>query len=543
MFGRGHPARDGWPASCNGAASVPPRGRVTRLRSRYPQDHVASDDQNVHVGTASRWWRRFRRPGGSNDAHWPRSADRVDQHAADAVPLDHDVGSKPSPVSRPAWSSPQLPGQPWSGRRCPGQDVHLEPCWTPIIAATSRTAPARRPGTRRGSRTPASASPTSSRLRTARDRFEQHAEQAQGRIHLARRGSIRHRSTWTRRSPDAARCSAVGTCPIRQAQLGQRPIGPPDDADDEVAGVHAPSSPASARGQRLVAEISRSRPGCPSRRRRGDLDIGPTDADRDGFDQDGSVVSPAGTFYSGRSRDQRLIGVRPSWRISAGDVGGSSVVHRPGHRAVRRRVAHLRRGVRSTGWSQRVHFPRPLRPNLPRPPVDGSAANPAPGDAVAPPPKPRSRQPPVRTAEHHRVAEAIGRAEIDLFTPPWYGGDHLAERAWARARGLQRRRQRVESFPHDHARSRAYRWNEDGMAVSRTSVTSCAWRWPVERRRPDPQGADVRADRPARVDGEDAKGAGGRWTASQPRLAPLALPLSRRHLPVRRPRRGERRRG
>src|SRR6188508_1190291 len=48
------------------------------------------------------------------------------------------------------------------------------------------------------------------------------------------------------------------------------------------------------------------------------------------------------------------------------------------------------------------------------------------------------------TAEHRRLAEATGRAEDDLFDAnPWY--------AWS-------------SFPHDHARSRAYRWNEDGMA-------------------------------------------------------------------------------
>ena len=33
-----------------------------------------------------------------------------------------------------------------------------------------------------------------------------------------------------------------------------------------------------------------------------------------------------------------------------------------------------------------------------------------------------------------------------------------------RARGLQRRRRRLEYFPHDHARSRAYRWSEDGLA-------------------------------------------------------------------------------
>jgi len=33
-----------------------------------------------------------------------------------------------------------------------------------------------------------------------------------------------------------------------------------------------------------------------------------------------------------------------------------------------------------------------------------------------------------------------------------------------RARGLQRARYGVDYFPHDHARSRAYRWNDDGLA-------------------------------------------------------------------------------
>ena len=32
-----------------------------------------------------------------------------------------------------------------------------------------------------------------------------------------------------------------------------------------------------------------------------------------------------------------------------------------------------------------------------------------------------------------------------------------------RARGLLRARRRREHLPHDHARSQAYRWNEDGL--------------------------------------------------------------------------------
>ena len=53
-------------------------------------------------------------------------------------------------------------------------------------------------------------------------------------------------------------------------------------------------------------------------------------------------------------------------------------------------------------------------------------------------------------------------------------------------------------FPHDHARSRAYRWGEDGMAgvcdVGQQPVHGAR---AVERTRPDPQGADVRPDRAA----------------------------------------------
>ena len=52
-------------------------------------------------------------------------------------------------------------------------------------------------------------------------------------------------------------------------------------------------------------------------------------------------------------------------------------------------------------------------------------------------------------------------------------------------------------FPHDHARSRAYRWNEDGMAGVCDERADVLLRpRAVERRRPDPQGADVRARRP-----------------------------------------------
>jgi hypothetical protein len=71
------------------------------------------------------------------------------------------------------------------------------------------------------------------------------------------------------------------------------------------------------------------------------------------------------------------------------------------------------------------------------------------------------------TAERRRLAEATGRAEDDLFDAnPWYEwGPYLSERAWGTVReDYSADGDAWSSFPHDHARSRAYRWNEDGMA-------------------------------------------------------------------------------
>ena len=49
---------------------------------------------------------------------------------------------------------------------------------------------------------------------------------------------------------------------------------------------------------------------------------------------------------------------------------------------------------------------------------------------------------------------------------PWYEwGPYLAERAWGSVReDYTADGDAWNSFPHDHARSRAYRWNEDGLA-------------------------------------------------------------------------------
>jgi len=71
-----------------------------------------------------------------------------------------------------------------------------------------------------------------------------------------------------------------------------------------------------------------------------------------------------------------------------------------------------------------------------------------------------------RTAEHERLA-TIGRPEEDLFgASPWYEwGPYLSERAWGTVReDYSASGDAWSYFPHDHARSRVYRWNEDGLA-------------------------------------------------------------------------------
>jgi hypothetical protein len=63
--------------------------------------------------------------------------------------------------------------------------------------------------------------------------------------------------------------------------------------------------------------------------------------------------------------------------------------------------------------------------------------------------------------------DTVGRPESDLFSASeWYEwGPYLAERAWGSVReDYSADGDAWSSFPHDHARSRAYRWNEDGLA-------------------------------------------------------------------------------
>ncbi len=67
---------------------------------------------------------------------------------------------------------------------------------------------------------------------------------------------------------------------------------------------------------------------------------------------------------------------------------------------------------------------------------------------------------PSQTQEHSRVIEAEERR---VYWRRW--GPYLAERAWGTVReDYSNDGEAWAYFPHDHARSRAYRWNEDGIA-------------------------------------------------------------------------------
>ena len=105
-------------------------------------------------------------------------------------------------------------------------------------------------------------------------------------------------------------------------------------------------------------------------------------------------------------------------------------------------------------------------------------------------------------AERERVA-GFGQLEDGLRqASDWYlWGPYVSERQWGTVReDYSADGDAWDYFPHDHARSRAYRWSEDGMAgFCDVEQRLCLGAGAVERPRPDPQGADVRPDRRARA--------------------------------------------
>src|SRR5574337_1063275 len=68
------------------------------------------------------------------------------------------------------------------------------------------------------------------------------------------------------------------------------------------------------------------------------------------------------------------------------------------------------------------------------------------------------------TAEEHRLEESRQRK---VHWKRW--GPYLSERQWGTVReDYSPYGTAWDSFPHDHARSRAYRWGEDGLAGIRS---------------------------------------------------------------------------
>ena len=66
----------------------------------------------------------------------------------------------------------------------------------------------------------------------------------------------------------------------------------------------------------------------------------------------------------------------------------------------------------------------------------------------------------VKTPEHRRLEDA---RTGDVPWKAW--GPYLSERQWATVReDYSEDGDAWNFFPHDHARSRAYRWGEDGIA-------------------------------------------------------------------------------
>jgi hypothetical protein len=71
------------------------------------------------------------------------------------------------------------------------------------------------------------------------------------------------------------------------------------------------------------------------------------------------------------------------------------------------------------------------------------------------------------TSTERKRVDSFGHLEDGLLdASPWYHwGPYLPERAWGTVReDYSAGGDAWDYFPHDHARSRAYRWGEDGMA-------------------------------------------------------------------------------
>jgi hypothetical protein len=140
------------------------------------------------------------------------------------------------------------------------------------------------------------------------------------------------------------------------------------------------------------------------------------------------------------------------------------------------------------------------------------------------------------SAERER-ADGFGRLENGLRQAgDWYlWGPYVSERQWGTVREDYSADGEAWSYlPHDHARSRAYRWGEDGMAgfsdvEQRLCLGLALW-----------NGRDpILKERMFGLTGAQANHGGGRQGAlvvpgrgSEPRVEPLVLPLPAGRLPV-----------
>ena len=109
----------------------------------------------------------------------------------------------------------------------------------------------------------------------------------------------------------------------------------------------------------------------------------------------------------------------------------------------------------------------------------------------------------VNDAEQQRLEE--DRNRVALWRR-W--GPYVAARQWGTVReDYSAGGTAWDYFPHDHARSRAYRWGEDGLGGDQRPLAAPVLRpRALERQRPDPEGAPLR---PHELRGQPRRGRQG----------------------------------
>src|SRR5512138_1000673 len=94
----------------------------------------------------------------------------------------------------------------------------------------------------------------------------------------------------------------------------------------------------------------------------------------------------------------------------------------------------------------------------------------------------------MKTTEEIRLKEAL---EQKVPWKKW--GPYLSERQWGTVReDYSENGDAWNFFTHDHARSRAYRWGEDGLRYLRRKIVSLLRPGPMEREGPHHQRASLR---------------------------------------------------